>query len=58
MLTQADSWATSFPGSLIFLRPHSLAPGGGKMGDPGNDVDSWAEPIRDREKKKHDSQPI
>ena len=29
---------TSFPGSLI-LPPPSLAPGGGKMRDPGNEVD-------------------
>ena len=34
-----SSESTSFPGSLI-LRLPSLAPGGGKMRDPGNEVGS------------------
>jgi len=29
---------TSFPGSLIFPQPASLAPGCGKMRDPGNNI--------------------
>ena len=30
--------STSFPGSLILPPPSELAPGGGKMRDPGNEV--------------------
>ena len=33
----AEERATSFPGSLIF--PPPLAPAGGKMRDPGNEVE-------------------
>ena len=38
LISEVYERPTSFPGSLIFPPP-SLAPGGGKMKDPGNDVD-------------------
>ena len=41
-LHRVSSFSTSFPGSLILPHPSLLAPGGGKMGGPGNEIDaSW-----------------
>ena len=38
-----DCASTSFPGSLILPPPGALASGGGKMRDPGNEVDGASE---------------
>lgn len=44
---KADDWPTSFPGSFILLPPGAseglslLALWGGKMRNPGNEVDDW-----------------
>ena len=35
-----QSNTTSFPGSFILPPPGAFAPGGGKMKDPGNEVES------------------
>ena len=41
---EGDAFATSFPGSLVLPPPgasEEIAPGGGKMRDPGNEVDTF-----------------
>ena len=53
----SEAPSTSFPGSLILPPPEASAPGGGKMRDPGNEVEAQSN-LRRRNLKTQQSPAI